>query len=274
MRWGGRRVRGTPWGCPVDRGVAWRGEPDRPAHRGAAVAGRGPSGCSTPAAGTALFVGTTRSPNQGREVDELQYEAFRRAGLSPRWSGSAAATHGPGRAAPRPPGRGGRGGRAERDEGCLGPAPGRGLRRLPRADRRAQGDRAHLEEGALGRWRRVGGDPRCLRWSTASAGSFATCRVSSVTDKCNFRCLYCMPEDGLALAGQGRRAGPRRADPGPAGSPSTSGSGPCASPVASRPPCAATWSTWSPPWALGVELSITTNGFLMDRLAEPLRWAA
>jgi molybdopterin synthase catalytic subunit len=26
--------------------------------------------------GTALFVGTTRSPNQGREVDELQYEAF------------------------------------------------------------------------------------------------------------------------------------------------------------------------------------------------------
>jgi molybdopterin synthase catalytic subunit len=26
--------------------------------------------------GTALFVGTTRSPNEGREVDELQYEAF------------------------------------------------------------------------------------------------------------------------------------------------------------------------------------------------------
>jgi molybdopterin synthase catalytic subunit len=26
--------------------------------------------------GTALFVGTTRSPNQGREVDELEYEAF------------------------------------------------------------------------------------------------------------------------------------------------------------------------------------------------------
>src|SRR5512132_301823 len=26
--------------------------------------------------GTALFVGTTRSPNQGREVDELRYEAF------------------------------------------------------------------------------------------------------------------------------------------------------------------------------------------------------
>jgi molybdopterin synthase catalytic subunit len=26
--------------------------------------------------GTALFVGTTRSPNQGREVEELQYEAY------------------------------------------------------------------------------------------------------------------------------------------------------------------------------------------------------
>ena len=26
--------------------------------------------------GTALFVGTTRSPNQGREVDNLQYEAY------------------------------------------------------------------------------------------------------------------------------------------------------------------------------------------------------
>ena len=26
--------------------------------------------------GTALFVGTTRSPNEGREVDELRYEAF------------------------------------------------------------------------------------------------------------------------------------------------------------------------------------------------------
>jgi molybdopterin synthase catalytic subunit len=26
--------------------------------------------------GTALFVGTTRSPNQGRQVDELEYEAY------------------------------------------------------------------------------------------------------------------------------------------------------------------------------------------------------
>ena len=29
--------------------------------------------------GTALFVGTTRSPNQGRDVDELEYEAYEEA---------------------------------------------------------------------------------------------------------------------------------------------------------------------------------------------------
>jgi molybdopterin synthase catalytic subunit len=29
--------------------------------------------------GTALFVGTTRSPNQGRQVDELEYEAYEEA---------------------------------------------------------------------------------------------------------------------------------------------------------------------------------------------------
>jgi len=29
--------------------------------------------------GTALFVGTTRSPNQGRDVDELEYEAYAEA---------------------------------------------------------------------------------------------------------------------------------------------------------------------------------------------------
>jgi molybdopterin synthase catalytic subunit len=29
--------------------------------------------------GTAMFVGTTRSPNEGREVDELEYEAYAEA---------------------------------------------------------------------------------------------------------------------------------------------------------------------------------------------------
>jgi molybdopterin synthase catalytic subunit len=46
--------------------------------------------------GTALFVGTTRSPNQGREVDELEYEAYQElAGPSLEEVGrQAAARHG------------------------------------------------------------------------------------------------------------------------------------------------------------------------------------
>jgi molybdopterin synthase catalytic subunit len=46
--------------------------------------------------GTALFVGTTRSPNHGREVDELRYEAFAelaRPGME-RIGREAAARHG------------------------------------------------------------------------------------------------------------------------------------------------------------------------------------
>jgi molybdopterin synthase catalytic subunit len=46
--------------------------------------------------GTALFVGTTRSPNQGREVDELQYEAYAEAATPEleRIGREAAARHG------------------------------------------------------------------------------------------------------------------------------------------------------------------------------------
>jgi molybdopterin synthase catalytic subunit len=46
--------------------------------------------------GTALFVGTTRSPNQGREVDELEYEAYRELAEPEmeRVARKAAATHG------------------------------------------------------------------------------------------------------------------------------------------------------------------------------------
>jgi molybdopterin synthase catalytic subunit len=46
--------------------------------------------------GTALFVGTTRSPNQGREVEELEYEAYQelaRPALE-RVARAAAARHG------------------------------------------------------------------------------------------------------------------------------------------------------------------------------------
>ena len=39
--------------------------------------------------------------------------------------------------------------------------------------------------------------PARLRpWSTASSGVIDYLRVS-VTDRCNYRCTYCMPEDGV-----------------------------------------------------------------------------
>jgi molybdopterin synthase catalytic subunit len=46
--------------------------------------------------GTALFVGTTRSPNQGREVDRLEYEAYAELAEPEmeRVARKAAATHG------------------------------------------------------------------------------------------------------------------------------------------------------------------------------------
>jgi molybdopterin synthase catalytic subunit len=46
--------------------------------------------------GTALFVGTTRSPNQGREVQELQYEAYQELAVPAmeRVGGAVAARHG------------------------------------------------------------------------------------------------------------------------------------------------------------------------------------
>jgi molybdopterin synthase catalytic subunit len=46
--------------------------------------------------GTALFVGTTRSPNQGRDVDELEYEAYAEAAEPEleRIGREAAARHG------------------------------------------------------------------------------------------------------------------------------------------------------------------------------------
>src|SRR6266511_1377885 len=58
----------------------------------------------------------------------------------------------------------------------------------------------------------------------------------SVTDRCNFRCLYCMPEDGLPWLGAGD--------------------------ILTMEELIR---------ALGVELSLTTNGYLMDRLAGPLK---
>ena len=39
--------------------------------------------------------------------------------------------------------------------------------------------------------------PREVPWSTRSAGFADDLRIS-VTDRCNFRCTYCMPAEGLA----------------------------------------------------------------------------
>src|SRR6266508_1594540 len=60
----------------------------------------------------------------------------------------------------------------------------------------------------------------------------------SVTDRCNFRCLYCMPEDGLPWLGAGDIL---------------------------------TMEELIRALRVGVELSLTTNGYLMDRLAGPLK---
>src|ERR671930_250733 len=94
----------------------------------------------------------------------------------------------------------------------------------------------------------------------------------SVTDRCNFRCLYCMPEDGLPWIPRGEvltrdeliravRAAPAL---GVRTVRITGGE-----PTLRRDLVEVVAALG----ALGVELSITTNGFLMDRLAEPLRQA-
>jgi GTP 3',8-cyclase len=94
----------------------------------------------------------------------------------------------------------------------------------------------------------------------------------SVTDRCNFRCLYCMPEDGLPWLARDDalsrdeliRALRVAIDLGVRTVRITGGE-----PTLRRDLVEVVTALG----ALGVELSITTNGFLMDRLAEPLRQA-
>jgi len=94
----------------------------------------------------------------------------------------------------------------------------------------------------------------------------------SVTDRCNFRCLYCMPEDGLpwlaradVLTGDEMVRALRVAiELGVRTVRITGGE-----PTLRRDLVDVVAALGG----LGVELSITTNGFLMDRLAEPLRQA-
>jgi GTP 3',8-cyclase len=94
----------------------------------------------------------------------------------------------------------------------------------------------------------------------------------SVTDRCNFRCLYCMPEDGLPWLGAGEvltrdeliRALRVAIELG-VGTVRITGGEPTL-----RRDLVDVVAALAP---LGVELSLTTNGYLMDRLAEPLRRA-
>ncbi len=94
----------------------------------------------------------------------------------------------------------------------------------------------------------------------------------SVTDRCNFRCLYCMPEDGLPWLGAGdvlTRDEMIRALRVAIGlgvrTVRITGGEPTL-----RRDLVDVVAALAP---LGVELSLTTNGYLMDRLAEPLRRA-
>jgi GTP 3',8-cyclase len=94
----------------------------------------------------------------------------------------------------------------------------------------------------------------------------------SVTDRCNFRCLYCMPEDGLPWLGAGDvltrdeliRALRIAIELGVRTVRITGGE------PTLRRDLVDVVAALAP---LGVELSLTTNGYLMDRLAEPLRRA-
>jgi cyclic pyranopterin phosphate synthase len=91
----------------------------------------------------------------------------------------------------------------------------------------------------------------------------------SVTDRCNFRCLYCMPAEGLPWIGSGEvldrdemvRALRVAVELGVGTIRITGGE-----PTLRRDLVEIVAALGQ----LGVELSITTNGFLMDRLAAPL----
>jgi GTP 3',8-cyclase len=94
----------------------------------------------------------------------------------------------------------------------------------------------------------------------------------SVTDRCNFRCLYCMPEDGLPWLGAGDtltsdeliRALRVAIDLGVRLVRITGGE------PTLRRDLVDVVAALAP---LGVELSLTTNGYLMSRLATPLEAA-
>ena len=108
------------------------------------------------AGGTALFAGTVRYNDHGRPVTGLSYTAHPSAVEELRKAAEKVAADFPvcGLAAVRRPGHW----RPRRGGGGVLPAPGRGDRRLPGADRRDQEIGADLETPVLRGWfRGVGG---------------------------------------------------------------------------------------------------------------------
>ena len=97
----------------------------------------------------------------------------------------------------------------------------------------------------------------------------------SVTDRCNYRCTYCMPEDGVdSRRPRATSCRSRRSSRSSAASPRWACAA-CASPAASRR-CAAIWSrscACCAPSRASRSIALSTNGHLLAELAAPLRAA-
>src|SRR5213592_1115167 len=93
--------------------------------------------------------------------------------------------------------------RGEYRHRCRSAASGRRVRSLPLRDRGGEEAPPHLEKGAPRRWHRPVGGPRGAARGRGTGGNavirdrlarpLGSLRVS-VTDRCNLRCRYCMPE--------------------------------------------------------------------------------
>ena len=104
----------------------------------------------------------------------------------------------------------------------------------------------------------------------------------SVTDRCNFRCTYCMPAEGMTVAAPRASCSPsRRSSASPAWPSSASASTGSGSPGGAHrpgPPDRCSSSAW-PSCGCGVargakpDLSMTTNGATLRLLADDLRAA-
>ena len=198
---------------------------------------------------TLLFVGTVRDVNDGRAVSGIEYKAYRAmaerelADIAARGRSTQFAHR---RRRGRAPARRARAGRSERRDRRRASASRRGVRREPVRDRGAQAARSDLEARALrrrharvGRARRQPRQSRRRRHDAPDAvrpAASSSLRIS-VTDRCNFRCLYCMPEEGMSGCRKRRHPAPTRKSRAiVAAARAARLSTHSASPAASRPP--------------------------------------